>query len=153
MAEVTIEVCSRLEAGEILCSPSKRANVCFVISIGEPEERPPAGFANVRDRVRLLFADASDETGPRDEHVHELIRVAEALKGRSGRVIAHCQAGISRSSAAAVIVYAAILGPGREREAVARVLLQREFATPNRKMIAIADRLLELDGRLIAAAA
>jgi len=151
MERLIIEVYSREEAGAILSSPSARADVCFLISIGEAHDRPPAGFGNVRDKIRLLFADATDETGPTEEDIRTLIVTARALNGRSGRVISHCQAGISRSSAAAVIVYAVMLGPGREQEAVARVMRQREFASPNRKMIEIADRLLKLEGKLIAA--
>jgi predicted protein tyrosine phosphatase len=149
--ELLIEVYSREEAGAILSSASERADVCFLISIGEPHDQPPAGYANVRDKLRLLFADTTDESGPTEEDIRSLIRIARALKGRSGRVLAHCQAGISRSAAAAVIVYVVMLGAGNEEEAVARVMKQREIASPNRRMIAIADRLLELDGRLIAA--
>ena len=149
--ELTIEVYSREEAGAILSSPSQRADVCYLISIGEPHDRPPAGYAHVRDKLRLLFADALDESGPCEDDIRAIIRAAHALKGRAGRVLAHCQAGISRSSAAAVIVYAVVLGPGREEEAVARVMKQREFASPNRRMIEIADRLLGLGGRLIGA--
>ena len=146
-----VEVYSREEAGAILSSPSKSADVCFLISIGEPHDRPPAGYRNVRDKVRLLFADSTDDSGPNDDDIRTLIAVARSLAGRTGRVLAHCQAGISRSSAAAVIVYAIALGPGREREAYERVMRQREFASPNRRMIEIADRLLELEGRLVAA--
>ncbi|HJQ38300.1 MAG TPA: protein-tyrosine phosphatase family protein [Thermoanaerobaculia bacterium] len=149
--ELLIEVYSREEAGAILSSPTQRADVCFLVSISDPEDQPPAGYANVRDKLRLLFADATDESGPSEDDIRSLIRTARALKGRSGRVLTHCQAGISRSSAAAVILYAVMLGPGNEEDAVARVMKQREVARPNRRMIAIADRLLELDGRLIAA--
>lgn len=150
--ELIIEVYSREEAGAILSSPSQRADVCFLISIGEPYDHPPAGYANVRDKLRLLFSDTTDEeSGPTEDDVRSLIRIARALKGRSGRVLTHCQAGISRSSAAAVILYVVMLGPGHEEEAVARVRKQREIASPNRRMISIADELLELDGRLIAA--
>jgi predicted protein tyrosine phosphatase len=151
MDELIVEVYSREEAGAILSSPSQRADVCFLISIGEPADRPPAGYANIRDKIRLLFADAEDDTGPSEDDIRTLISVARGLAGRSGRVVAHCQAGISRSSAAAVIVYAVTLGAGREEEAVERVMKQREFASPNRKMIAIADRLLKREGKLIAA--
>jgi len=148
--ELIIEVCSREEASAILSSPSQRADIAFLISIGEAHDRPPAGIHHVRDRIRLLFADTDDETGPTEDDVAQLIAFARAVM-RTGRVLIHCQAGISRSSAAAVIVYAMALGEGREEEAVARVMAQRPIARPNRRMIAIADRLLHLDGKLLAA--
>jgi predicted protein tyrosine phosphatase len=64
-------------------------------------------------------------------------------------VLVHCEAGVSRSSAAALIMYACWLGPGREREAMDRVLSQRPVAVPNRRMVEIADRLLDRGGRLL----
>lgn len=149
---IVIEVCSREEASAILSSPSRRADVAFLISIGEPEDRPPAGYANIRSKLRLLFADTNEEVeGPTAEDVRRLISAAKSLANRSGRVVIHCQAGISRSTAAAVIVYATLLGPGNEDDAVARVLAVRPGAWPNRRMIALADELLALEGRLIAA--
>lgn len=147
-----MHVCSYVEAAEILCSPSQRSDVVFVVSIGDPEDHPPAGYSEVRERMRLLFSDTVDEeTGPTVGDVERLIRAASRLAGRSGRVLVHCQAGISRSAAAAMILYAAMLGAGGEEEAVARVLRNRPIARPNRRMIEIADHLLEREGRLIAA--
>lgn len=147
---IVIDICSREEAGEILSSPSRRKDVCFLVSIGEPEDRPPAGYGNVAARLRLLFSDVNEEIGgPAPDDVRRLIRAAESLAERSGRVVIHCQAGISRSTAAAVIVYAVLLGDGREEEAMARVLAARELARPNRRMIALADELLGREGRLI----
>jgi predicted protein tyrosine phosphatase len=59
-------------------------------------------------------------------------------------------AGISRSTAAALIALA-LTAPGRE-ELVARQLRRAApHASPNRRIIALADRLLARDGRLIAA--
>jgi predicted protein tyrosine phosphatase len=60
---------------------------------------------------------------------------------------------VSRSSTAALIMYAYWLGPGREQEAMKRVLSQRPVAIPNRRMIELADRLLDRGGRLVEALA
>jgi predicted protein tyrosine phosphatase len=149
--DLIVEVCSREEAGEILSSESKRAGICYLVSIGEPHDQPPAGYAKIRDKLRLLFADSNEADGPDESDVREIIAAAESLRERSGRVLVHCQAGISRSSAAAVILQTAILGPGSEEDVVRRVVEQRPIARPNRRMIAFADALLERDGKLIAA--
>jgi predicted protein tyrosine phosphatase len=148
-----VEVCSRDEAGAILSSPKDRSDVCFLISISDPEAQPPAGYDSVPRKLRLLFSDTVDETGPTEDDVRKIISTARGLANQKGRVLIHCQAGISRSSAAAVILYAILLGPGKEQEAVARVIAQRPIAHPNRKMIEIADRLLERSGELMRAVA
>jgi predicted protein tyrosine phosphatase len=46
-------------------------------------------------------------------------------------------------------MYACWLGPGREREAMSSVMAQRPVAIPNRRMVEIADRLLERGGHLV----
>ena len=146
-----VEVCSRDEAGAILSSAEHRSDVCFLISIGEPQDEPPAGYASVPRKLRLLFSDTVDDDGPTEGDVRKIIAAAHELANQKGRVLIHCQAGISRSSAAAVILYAILLGPGKEAEAVAKVVAQRPIAHPNRKMIELADRLLERGGELVRA--
>jgi predicted protein tyrosine phosphatase len=76
--------------------------------------------------------------------------LAETLKSASGKVLIHCEAGISRSAAAALIMYSSWLGPGQEREALESVLSQRPFARPNRRMVDLADKLLGRGGCLVA---
>ena len=147
---IDIEICSREEAGEILSSPSRRKDVVLLVSIGEPDDPAPAGFRNVSPRMRFLFADTNEELGgPTADDVARLIRTAQSLGERRGRVVIHCQAGISRSTAAGIIFHAVLLGEGREEDAVARVMEAREFANPNRRMIRLADELLGREGKLI----
>jgi len=101
--------------------------------------------------LRLLFADVEvEDSGPTEEDVSRIIHLAETLKPVGGKVLIHCESGISRSAAAALIMYACWLGSGREREAMEKVVTQRPAARPNRRMVLLADRLLERDGRLIA---
>ena len=147
--DVRVEVVSIGEASEILSSKDECATLDLLISIGEYEDVLPDGFMNVDERLRLTFPDTIDEHGPREADVRRIIEAAERIAESGGRVLAHCAAGVSRSSAAALIVYAVVLGPGREEEAMQRVLEQRPIARPNRRMIAIADRLLERNGQLL----
>lgn len=148
---IDIEICSRDEAGDILSSPARRKDVIMLVSIGEAHDPAPRGVDNVAPRHRFVFADTNDEGGPTIDDVRRLIDTAESVREQSGRVVIHCQAGISRSTAAATIFYAVLLGENREDEAIARVLAAREFAIPNRRMIRIADELLGRGGRLVAA--
>jgi predicted protein tyrosine phosphatase len=148
--ELTIEVASRWEAGEILSSPQRCASIMYLISIGDVQDELPLGYDNVDRKLRLLVADVVTEFGATEHDVHQIITLAHDLRTATGRVLIHCEAGISRSSAAALIMYACWLGPGREDEAMKRVLAQRPMAIPNPRMVGIADRLLDRNGRLVA---
>ena len=97
--------------------------------------------------VPSVFAQEKAETDKKD--IQQIITLARELHSATGRVLIHCEAGVSRSSAAALIMYACWLGPGREREAMTRVLAQRPIALPNRRMVEIADKLLDRKGRLV----
>lgn len=151
MEELEIIVASREEAGEILGSPAQCRDVGFLVSIGDPETTPPFGFRNVRDKLRLSFYDTQDEIGPTEEHVQQIIDFAHQIAKRPAKVLSHCAAGISRSSAAAYIIYTVALGPGREAEALERVYRQRPIASPNGLMVMMADRLLQRDGAMLRA--
>lgn len=88
---------------------------------------------------------------PDREHIDELLAFAESWD-REGALLTHCFAGISRSTAAALIV-ACYLNPGREAEAAALMRQRAPHALPNRRMIALADQALGCQGRLEAALA
>ena len=147
--ELTIEVASRIEAGDILSSPPHCAEVVCLLSIGDVNDELPIGFHNVSRKLRLLVADVVTELGATEKDVQEIITLAEDLRTSTGRVLIHCEAGVSRSTAAALIMYACWLGPGGEREAMRRVLAQRPTAIPNSRMVEIADKLLGREGRLV----
>ena len=147
--KLTIEVASRPEAGDILGSPDRCAEITCLLSIGDPYDALPRGYANVTRKLRLHVADVETELGATEEDVRQIIELAESLRADTGKVLIHCEAGVSRSSAAALIMYTCWLGRGREREAMERVLAQRPVAVPNRRMVELADKLLERKGRLV----
>ena len=151
LAEIKIEVVSRLEAGEILCTPGRCAEITYLVSIGHGDDPLPVGYDNAERKVRYLIADVVTAEGATEEDVRGIIQLAEQLRSESGTLLIHCEAGISRSTATALIIYACWLGPGREDEAMRRVGTQRPYAIPNRRMVAIADNLLTLNGRLLQA--
>src|SRR5262249_49512610 len=120
------------------------------VSIGAPEDDLPLGFSNVPDRLRLLFGDTETaEHGASEADIQCLIDLAKKLNGTRGQVLIHCEAGVSRAPAAALILYTCLLGPGSEQKAMDLVLRQRPFASPNRRMVALADKLLGRGGRLM----
>ena len=123
----------------------------YLLSIGHGDDPLPVGYGNVDHKLRLLIADVVSDEGATEEDIQRIIHLAEQLKSGSGKVLIHCEAGVSRSTAAALIIYACWLGRGREHEAMERVIAQRPYAIPNRRMVWLADSLLQLDGRLLEA--
>jgi hypothetical protein len=65
-------------------------------------------------------------------------------------LLVHCVAGISRSTAAALIAMAAH-GPGREMESAHALREVAPHAHPNRRLIQLADEILGSRGRLVSA--
>lgn len=147
----SIEVVSRIEAGQILCSPGRCAEITYLISIGDGDDPLPQGYENAERKLRLRIADVVTEEGATVEDIRRIVQLAEQLRSESGTLLIHCEAGVSRSTATALIIYACWLGQGREDEAMERVIAQRPFAIPNRRMVALADRLLALEGNLLRA--
>jgi predicted protein tyrosine phosphatase len=140
-----------------LLSPSKSATIAAVLSINNPGERPPSGFHRVARRMCLEFHDATSASEgvivPEREDIRRIIAFAPGLRDAQGTVLVHCEAGISRSSAAVIILAAALLGPEREKEALEVALVACPEARPNRLMIRLADEALQLNGILMSLAA
>jgi predicted protein tyrosine phosphatase len=87
---------------------------------------------------------------PDEEHITGLLGFVRDWDRRTPLVM-HCFAGISRSTASA---YASVcaLNPKRDEASIARALRQASpTATPNIRIVSLADRLLGRDGRMIAA--
>lgn len=93
-----------------------------------------------------------DMTPPGTDHVEQLLDFARSWD-RGRPLVVHCYAGISRSTAAAYII-SAMLAPGRDEHELAQALRRASpSATPNQRLVAIADNLLRRDGRMTAAIA
>jgi predicted protein tyrosine phosphatase len=87
---------------------------------------------------------------PSDEHVASLIKFVRGWD-RGAPLVIHCYAGISRSTAGAYVA-ACALNPGRDELGIARELRRRSpTATPNVRIVSLADRVLGRDGRMVQA--
>ncbi len=84
---------------------------------------------------------------PETQHIESLLAFGKGWT-RAAPMLVHCFAGVSRSMAAALILLCQI-NTGREREAAALLRDRARHAMPNRRMIALADETLGLDGRLV----
>jgi predicted protein tyrosine phosphatase len=144
-------IASRTQAERLLISRNPRAPIRHIISIGAPGDSAPAGFELCVNRIRLEFHDDTGEIGPQRWHVEQVIDFGRQIQAEGGRLLVHCEAGISRSSAAALTVLATWLGAGKEQEAVDRTYAAQPHAWPNSQLVEHADELLERNGALIGA--
>jgi len=124
-----------------------------LISLLDPHSmiETPEGIESDR-HLKLGMNDvATPDPGfsaPAEQHIRDLIQFARNWDTVSPMLI-HCWAGISRSTAAALIVMSARNASNSEHD-LAQLLRDRApHAHPNRLMIDIADRLMEREGRLI----
>jgi predicted protein tyrosine phosphatase len=129
----------------------KHDPVHCILSIGDPGEKKPHGFASVKSRLRLEFGDWRDEGDgrippPQRVHVERIAKFAKVAAGK--RTLIHCHMGISRSTAAAYIMATTILGPGSELDALDHIVKVRPIALPNTRMVRIADEVLGRGGAM-----
>jgi predicted protein tyrosine phosphatase len=126
----------------------------YLVSLVQSTFQPPTPAEIRPDRhLRLAVDDVSEPVQgyvtPGEEDVQKLIDFLRSWPGDEALLL-HCYAGVSRSTAAALIALA-LNADGREMEA-ARVLRDAApHAQPNSRIVALADRLLGREGRLVAA--
>jgi predicted protein tyrosine phosphatase len=97
-----------------------------------------------------IVAPIEGYTHPADEHVIRLIEFVQAWDRKSALVM-HCYAGISRSTAAAFVA-ACALNPNRSELKIAQAIRDGSAtANPNIRLVALADRILARNGRMIGA--
>ena len=127
-------------------------DVVTLINANTVVERPAAIAAD-----RHLFLGMNDivveldgMTAPGDTHLDELLAFGRRWD-RQTPLAVHCWAGISRSTAAAYILALAI-NPDLDEAALALELRRRApSATPNARLVALADAKLDREGRMIEA--
>jgi len=128
-------------------SPS---HMLTVISGNPAIDRPAAILAD--NHLWLDMNDIGVDTPglitPGEAHVRQIIDFAQRWD-RASPLLIHCFAGVSRSTASAYAI-ALALDPDRDEAELARELrLRSPTATPNPKIVAIADDLLGRGGRMV----
>lgn len=147
-----------------LCLASTRDELGGLISISDeyPMKRPPAGVFHALPGLRLTFDDVEREnvmapgaatacTPPTLEDVARALRfAANFYRPKSGkRLLVHCFAGRSRSTAIAFAILCQHLGPGRADEAMVELCRACEKSPlPNMLIARYADQILGFGGEL-----
>lgn len=133
-----LTVTDRTGAGRLLW----RGEVDYLISIGG-DDRLPSAFNKAPHRLRLVFDDIDGESmasimagyvPPSEEDIRKIADFGRRVP-EGARLLIHCAAGISRSTAAGMIV---LMARGMTYfEALQEVKRIRPQARPNALMLAI----------------
>ena len=139
------------------------SHMLCLLDIDDPPAQP-TWFTGVYKRITITDVNIDDfapeEVGtfvlpPCEDHALQIInfgrRVLKDSKMATAHLLIHCFAGISRSTAAALLIVSDLLGLGREAEAFDIVLTLRPNAYPNRLLVKHGDTVLDRQGRILKA--
>lgn len=145
---MAIIVCPLSRAPEI----ARERKASHVVSLLDPGTAFPhiEGMPEER-RLRLALHDIESETDgldhPADPHITAILDFVSGWE-REAPILIHCYAGISRSTATAFIT-ACVHNPEVDEDHIARALREASStASPNRRIIALADAALGREGRM-----
>jgi len=132
-----------------------------IISICEAELKAERGCESM---LRQLFPGAAfhfayfddvefaREGGPDRNNIYRILLFSQAFTP-SDKILIHCRAGISRSTAVACAIACQHSPPGEEKPAIEHIRSIRPLMLPNFLIIKLADKILQREGKLIAAVA
>jgi predicted protein tyrosine phosphatase len=146
-----IHVCSLARLHATVEETGARRVVTLMRDV-ELVRRPPT-IADA-DHLRLRLDDISEPidgfTVPAEEHIAELLTFVRQWD-RAAPLVMHCYAGVSRSTAGAFVSVCA-LNPKRAEADIARDIRRLSpTATPNIRIVALADQMLGRNGRMVTA--
>lgn len=148
----TIHVCPQSRLAETLAASGARS----VVTLLAPDALAAALPAMVERHLRLDISDiASPRPGHRLAGRDHLVALLDFLSAwdRRAPLLIHCYSGVSRSTAAAFVALCHLRRDLDERSAATRLRAASPTATPNPRLVAVADALLGRDGRMIEAVA
>jgi predicted protein tyrosine phosphatase len=134
----------------------ERYKPAYLISLIENADAVPTpAYIDANNHLRLSFHDIEYEipgTSPSLTDIEKIIEVALRWNDSRGSILVHCVAGVSRSSAAGLII-ASVRQPNKEDKLAWLLKQQAPYCHPNKLMIKLADKVLALEGKLIDAVA
>ena len=105
-------------------------------------------------RAKLLFSFFEDTSNPsyrdapRLQDVQRILDFTSQLPARA-KVLVHCRAGISRSTATAYAILCQHTKPGKEMDNLLHVQSLRDLVMPNRLIVELADKALNRNGAML----
>ncbi|WP_269583479.1 tyrosine phosphatase family protein [Roseibium sp. Sym1] len=144
-----LHVCSLSKLPETVATTGAKSLVTLINA--ELNVPTPDGIAPER-HLNLSFNDIVDPVEglipASEQHIEAFLAFIRDWD-RKAPLIIHCWAGISRSTAGAYVA-ACALNPDADEYQLAALLRERSpSATPNARIVAMADKMLARDGRMI----
>jgi predicted protein tyrosine phosphatase len=143
-------IVSPLSYVDMLCKTRKPSHL---VTLLDPDHiiETPSQVAPDR-HLRLGCHDIVDETEglqrPDESIVRQLVEFGKSWNGKAP-IVVHCWAGISRSTAAGFILACARNEEAREHDIAFEVRRRSRYASPNRRLVMLADDMLGRGGRMV----
>ncbi|MGY4626500.1 tyrosine phosphatase family protein [Bradyrhizobium sp. USDA 4486] len=146
-----IHVCSLAALPETV-RLTKASHVLTVMANVEQVARPVSVLP--ANHLKVSMDDITEEmdgfVAPSEAHIEQVLNFVRGWD-RSAPLVVHCYAGISRSTASAFAAVCA-LNPERDEIEIARkIRAASPIASPNRRIVSLADRALGRNGRMLRA--
>lgn len=146
-----IHVCSLAALPETV-RLTRASHVLTVMANVEQVPRPVSVLP--ANHLKVAMDDIVEEmdgfVAPSDRHIEQVLGFVRNWD-RGAPLVVHCYAGISRSTASAFAA-ACALNPHRDEIEIARkIRAASPIAAPNRRIVALADRALGREGRMLRA--
>ena len=146
-----IHVCS-LAALPLIVRLTGASHVLTVMGKVDQVQRPQS--VRPENHLKVAMDDITEPmegfVAPSEEHVAQVLNFVRSWD-RCAPLVIHCYAGVSRSTASAFAA-ACLLNPHRDEMEIARkIRAASPIASPNRLIVALADKALGRDGRMLRA--
>ena len=131
----------------------RRFGVRDLVSVIQADAQPPTPVEvdpqrHYRCAVHDIVEWRPGEVLPQADHIADLIAFLGTWDGESP-LLTHCHAGVSRSTAVALIAH--VLQTRDPSKSATALRKASPYAWPNRRIVALADSLMGFDGALIEA--
>jgi predicted protein tyrosine phosphatase len=126
----------------------------LVVSLLDPD-LPQSAHPKIQHCQHHVFLFHDQERRDATGHFADTIRpalalIAEHLESSAPRLLIHCHAGVSRSTALAYAAISILLGSGQENEAFDGLMQITRKPWPNRRVVECLDEMLGRKGALLA---
>lgn len=101
-------------------------------------------------KIPILVTGGRSAVAPSFDHVKQLVDLGRSLKD-DDVVLVHCEAGVSRSAAAALIILIAHYGINQIDRCICEMRESNLHANPNQLMIKYADQIFGTKGQILQA--